>query len=244
MKCPNRGKPQGLKDLKERILTFIACRGAVKASQELSLPEVDALLRESRRRALFVELPSREARFHPAHIPGTGEVIQAVPVKEPWQKRRCRPKIVIILGPTGTGKTDLSLKLAPELDAEIMSADSMQVYRFMDIGTAKPSPEERARVHTTSLTSWIPTSSSTRHALPGRQVRSSGASAPRAGTVLVVGGTGLYIRALTGGLIDGPSPDRELRRSPEGGTEEIRCGPSPRKAEGTGRDGRETDRRE
>jgi tRNA dimethylallyltransferase len=123
-----------------------------------------------------------------------------------------RPKIVIILGPTGTGKTDLSLTLAPEIGAEIISADSMQVYRFMDIGTAKPSPEERKRV---------------RHHLidvvdPDENFNAS-LFAEKAGAVirrlyregraaLVVGGTGLYIRALTGGLIGGPSPDREIRR--------------------------------
>jgi tRNA dimethylallyltransferase len=123
-----------------------------------------------------------------------------------------RPKIVIILGPTGTGKTDLSLKLAPELDAEIISADSMQVYRFMDIGTAKPSPEERARVRH-HLIDIVDPEEDFNAALfaekAGEIIRCLGAEGK---AVLVVGGTGLYIRALTGGLIEGPSPDRELRR--------------------------------
>ncbi len=123
-----------------------------------------------------------------------------------------RPKIVIILGPTGTGKTDLSLKLAPELAAEIISADSMQVYRFMDIGTAKPSPEERARVRH-HLIDIVDPDEEFNAALfaekAGEIIRRLGAEGK---AVLVVGGTGLYIRALTGGLIEGPSPDRELRR--------------------------------
>jgi tRNA dimethylallyltransferase len=123
-----------------------------------------------------------------------------------------RPKIVIILGPTGTGKTDLSLKLAPELNAEIISADSMQVYRFMDIGTAKPSPGERARVRHHLIDIVDPDEDFNAARFAGK----AGEIIRRLGTegraVLVVGGTGLYIRALTGGLIDGPSPDRELRR--------------------------------
>lgn len=55
-------------------------------------------------------------------------------------------KILVLVGPTAVGKTELSLRLAEELQAEIISADSMQVYRGMDIGTAKPSTEERSRV--------------------------------------------------------------------------------------------------
>ncbi|HOD34385.1 MAG TPA: tRNA (adenosine(37)-N6)-dimethylallyltransferase MiaA [Syntrophales bacterium] len=123
-----------------------------------------------------------------------------------------RPKIVIILGATGTGKTDLSLKLAPRLGAEIISADSMQVYRFMDIGTAKPSPEERARVrhHLIDIADPDEQFNASRFAAEAGGVIRRLSAAGR--TVLVVGGTGLYIRALTGGLIEGPGPDREFRR--------------------------------
>jgi len=127
-------------------------------------------------------------------------------------EKTLRPKIVIILGPTGTGKTDLSLKLAPELDAEIISADSMQVYRFMDIGTAKPSPEERSRVrhHLVDIADPDEDFNAARFAEKAGEIIRRLNAEGRA--VLVVGGTGLYIRALTGGLIEGPSPDRELRR--------------------------------
>jgi len=54
--------------------------------------------------------------------------------------------VIAIIGPTAVGKTDLSLALARQIDAEIISVDSMQVYRHMDIGTAKPRPEERAGI--------------------------------------------------------------------------------------------------
>jgi tRNA dimethylallyltransferase len=57
-----------------------------------------------------------------------------------------KPKIVLIVGPTGAGKTQLALEIAQKIDAKIVAADSMQIYRYMDIGTAKPTPQERALV--------------------------------------------------------------------------------------------------
>jgi tRNA dimethylallyltransferase len=57
-----------------------------------------------------------------------------------------RPRVVILLGPTGVGKSKLVLELAEAFGGEILSADSMQVYRYMDIGTAKPTPEDQKRV--------------------------------------------------------------------------------------------------
>lgn len=132
-----------------------------------------------------------------------------------------RPKIVIILGPTGTGKTDLSLTLAPELNAEIISADSMQVYRFMDIGTAKPSPEERKRVRH-HLIDVVNPDEDFNAALFAEKAGAVIERLHREGrAVLVVGGTGLYIRALTGGLIEGPGPDRELRSRLRGELEKF-----------------------
>ncbi|MBU4371602.1 MAG: tRNA (adenosine(37)-N6)-dimethylallyltransferase MiaA, partial [Proteobacteria bacterium] len=57
-----------------------------------------------------------------------------------------KPRLICILGPTGVGKTAMALELADRWGGEIVSADSMQVYRHMDIGTAKPTPEERRRI--------------------------------------------------------------------------------------------------
>jgi tRNA dimethylallyltransferase len=59
---------------------------------------------------------------------------------------RGRPRIVVLLGPTGVGKSKLAIELAEDFKGEIISADSMQVYRYMDIGTAKPTIDERRRV--------------------------------------------------------------------------------------------------
>lgn len=133
-------------------------------------------------------------------------------MKKAVAARTPRPKIVIILGATGTGKTDLSLRLAPRLDAEIISADSMQVYRFMDIGTAKPSAGERARVrhHLIDIVDPDEQFNAARFSAEAAKIIRRLSAEGRA--VLVVGGTGLYIRALTGGLIEGPGPDREFRR--------------------------------
>ena len=119
--------------------------------------------------------------------------------------------ILIIAGPTAVGKTDASLLLAQELGAEIVSADSMQIYRGMDIGTAKPTKEQRRLVYHHMLDIADPAQPysvgdylrDARAALDG--IISSG------GVPIVVGGTGLYIRALTRGLFHGPPADVELR---------------------------------
>ncbi len=119
--------------------------------------------------------------------------------------------ILIIAGPTAVGKTDVSILLAQELNAEIVSADSMQVYRGMDIGTAKPTLEQRKLVYHHMIDIVAPDQlysvgdylRDARSAIDG--ILSSG------GTPIVVGGTGLYIRALMKGLFHGPPADIELR---------------------------------
>jgi tRNA dimethylallyltransferase len=119
--------------------------------------------------------------------------------------------ILIIAGPTAVGKTDTSILLAQELSAEIVSADSMQIYRGMDIGTAKPTREQRRIVYHHMIDIVEPHQPysvgdylrDARAAIDG--IISSG------GTPIVVGGTGLYIRALTRGLFHGPPADLDLR---------------------------------
>lgn len=123
-----------------------------------------------------------------------------------------KPRVICIVGPTGVGKTAMALELADRWGGEIVSADSMQVYRHMDIGTAKPTPEERRRIphHLLDVVDPDETFDASRYydlaraviALLHRQKR----------PVFIVGGTGLYIRALLGGLIDGPGANEVLRR--------------------------------
>jgi tRNA dimethylallyltransferase len=123
-----------------------------------------------------------------------------------------KPRLICIVGPTGVGKTGMALELAGRWCGEIVSADSMQVYRYMDIGTAKPTPEERARIpyHLLDVVDPDEPFDASRyielaHGAIGRLQR-------QGKPVFIVGGTGLYIRVLLGGLIDGPGADAVLRR--------------------------------
>jgi len=121
------------------------------------------------------------------------------------------PPLVVVLGPTASGKTRLSLPLAEALASEIVSADSVQIHRRLDIGSAKPSAAERARVPHHGLDVLEPTEPS--HA--GRWLEAVTPAIARlhaAGRVpLVVGGTGLYARALLLGLSAVPEVDAALR---------------------------------
>ncbi|MEI7672582.1 MAG: tRNA (adenosine(37)-N6)-dimethylallyltransferase MiaA [Deltaproteobacteria bacterium] len=123
------------------------------------------------------------------------------------------PRLICILGPTGVGKTAMALELADRWGGEIVSTDSMQVYRQMDIGTAKPTPEERRRVPHHLLDVVNPDEPFD----VSQYIRlANGIIADlqrKEKPVFIVGGTGLYVRALLGGLIDGPGADEELRRT-------------------------------
>jgi tRNA dimethylallyltransferase len=126
-----------------------------------------------------------------------------------------KPKIVIVLGPTAVGKTELALAVAPKVNAEIVNADSQQVYRYLDIGTGKPSKPERERVrhHLIDVVNPDEDFNAARY----RQLAAASIDEihKRGAKVLVSGGTGLYLKALTGGLFSGPSQDTELRANLE-----------------------------
>jgi tRNA dimethylallyltransferase len=123
-----------------------------------------------------------------------------------------RPRLVVLCGPTASGKTGLALDLAGHFPLEVISADSRQVYRGMDIGTAKPTPAEQARVPHHLLDVVDPDEEFSASDYRDRARRAVLAVAGRGRLPLVVGGTGLYIRALTAGLIQAPGPAPELRR--------------------------------
>jgi tRNA dimethylallyltransferase len=119
--------------------------------------------------------------------------------------------LVIILGPTASGKTSLSLELAERFHGEIVSCDSVAVYRGMDLGSAKPSAEERARAPHHMLDVALPD-------VPysagdySRDARAAIAAIVARGHLpIVTGGTGLYLRALLEGLFDGPKRSEPLR---------------------------------
>ncbi|MGD0788772.1 MAG: tRNA (adenosine(37)-N6)-dimethylallyltransferase MiaA [Terracidiphilus sp.] len=121
------------------------------------------------------------------------------------------PLAVLLLGPTGSGKTALSLALAERFGGEIVSCDSVAVYRGMDLGTAKPTTEERARLPHHLIDVAEPDQPFTAGEYY-RQARAALREIAGSGRLpIVTGGTGLYLRALTEGLFAGPERQAELR---------------------------------
>jgi len=125
-------------------------------------------------------------------------------------------RIIAIIGPTATGKSALAIELALALNGEIVSADSRQVYRYMDIGTAKPSREDRAKVPHHLIDIINPDDTFTLATYQELAFQATADIQRRGKPALLVGGSGLYIRAVTGGLsIPKVAPDPELRRNLE-----------------------------
>jgi tRNA dimethylallyltransferase len=122
-----------------------------------------------------------------------------------------RPRVVILLGPTGMGKSGLLIEIAEALGGEIISADSMQVYRYMDIGTAKPTPEEQKKVrhHLIDLVTPDQPFHAGLYRAFGRKAIDQLDKGGK--PIWVVGGTGLYIKALTQGLFPSPKIDPVVR---------------------------------
>ena len=121
------------------------------------------------------------------------------------------PQVLVVTGPTATGKTSIGIKLAKKLNGEIISADSRQVYKLMDIGTAKPSLEERKEIPHHLIDICFPD-----------QTYSAGLFAKDANNLIeqilnrgkmpiIVGGTGLYLRALIQSIFSGPGADQKTR---------------------------------
>ncbi|MEI7590419.1 MAG: tRNA (adenosine(37)-N6)-dimethylallyltransferase MiaA [Deltaproteobacteria bacterium] len=123
------------------------------------------------------------------------------------------PPLIVVAGATAVGKTDMAIKIALRFDGEIVSADSMQVYRHLNIGTAKPSPQQLSLVPH-HLIDCINLNEEFNAAIYVQKAQAIIADiAKRGKTIVVVGGTGLYIRALLGGLISAPAGNSELRDS-------------------------------
>jgi tRNA dimethylallyltransferase len=121
------------------------------------------------------------------------------------------PLLVVILGPTASGKTALSIALAARFNGEIVNCDSVAMYREFEIGTAKPTAAERARAphHLFDVVDPAQEMTAGEYARWSRQVLAEIKSRNR--IPIVVGGTGLYLRALLEGLFPGPQRSEELR---------------------------------
>jgi tRNA dimethylallyltransferase len=123
-----------------------------------------------------------------------------------------RPRVAVLVGPTAVGKTGVALKLAQEIGAEIVNADSLQVYRELDLGTAKPTPADLALVphHLVDVADPPEPYDASRYSHEARAVL---ADLHARGVIpLVVGGTGLYLKALLSGLFIEGVPDPRIRR--------------------------------
>ena len=124
-----------------------------------------------------------------------------------------KPKLFVILGPTASGKSKLGMDIAESLRSEIVSADSLQVYRHLDIGTAKPTPEERRAVrhHLIDIIDPDEEFNAGRYRESARPVieglHGSGKN------IIVLGGTYLYIKVLLSGLIEDLPADSKIRNS-------------------------------
>jgi len=121
------------------------------------------------------------------------------------------PRLVVIVGPTGAGKTRLAMQLAEHTGGEVVSADSQQVYAGMDIGTGKVTVEDRARVPHHVLDVVRPDEEMTAQRFVELADRAIVELAARGKPAIVCGGTGLYVRALLLGLFAGPPASPELR---------------------------------
>ncbi len=120
--------------------------------------------------------------------------------------------VLVLIGPTAIGKTDLSLSLAEQFKCEIISVDSMQVYRFMDVGTAKATKEERRRVphHLIDIVNPDENYDAARFV---KDARSAIIDIHGRGKIpLLTGGTGLYLKALFEGIFSGVDADPQIRK--------------------------------
>lgn len=126
--------------------------------------------------------------------------------------KNTKPNVVVICGPTATGKTSTAIELAETVSGEIVGADSMQVYRYMDIGTAKPTADEQACVphHMIDIVDPDEHFDARKYAEMAHEIIME--LFTRGITPLVVGGTGLYIKALVHGLFEADPADHNIRR--------------------------------
>ncbi len=120
-------------------------------------------------------------------------------------------QVIVIVGPTSSGKTALSIKIAEKLKSEIISADSRQIYKFLDIGTAKPSEEELKKAKHHFISTLNPDKNFNVSEFEIESIKIISRMHSQQKIPLVVGGSGLYIKALVDGIFNTVDVDEELR---------------------------------
>ncbi len=120
--------------------------------------------------------------------------------------------VIFIVGPTGVGKTAVSIDLAKQLKSEIVSADSMQIYRGMDIGTAKVTSQEMSGIQHHLVNICDVNEEFTAQDFCNRAFDALDLIFKRSSVAIVVGGTGLYVKAMIEGLAEQPSSDERIRK--------------------------------
>jgi tRNA dimethylallyltransferase len=160
--------------------------------------------------AAAIQLVESERRGGFAHVPGGSR--WAADSRERWLTVTRDPLLVVVVGPTGSGKTRLALALAQRFHGEIINCDSVAMYREFEIGTAKPTTAERKLVPHHLLDFVEPTGLMTAGEY-ARLARGILAGLKRRGRLpIVAGGSGLYLRALVDGLFPGPQRSKQLRQ--------------------------------
>ena len=122
-----------------------------------------------------------------------------------------KERLVFLVGPTAIGKTGISIELAGLINGEIVSCDSMQVYKGMDIGTSKPAKDLLARIPHHMIDIIEPSDEFSVAQFRRMAVKAIEDIIARGKTPLVVGGSGLYVKVLIDGIFEAPSTDREFR---------------------------------
>lgn len=111
-----------------------------------------------------------------------------------------KPKVIVIVGPTASGKTSLSIELAKQIHGEIVSCDSMQIYKDMNIGSAKPTKEEMQGIKHYLIDEVLPTERFSVAEYKKRAELAINEILKKGKTPIVVGGTGLYVNSLIYGI--------------------------------------------
>ena len=142
---------------------------------------------------------------------GVVELVRIGIARSGASEEAIQPLVMLLLGPTGSGKTALSLALGERFGGEIVSCDSVAVYRGMDVGSAKPTRDERARLPHHLIDVANPDEPFTAGAYSRAARAALREIAARGRLPIVTGGTGLYLRALTEGLFAGPARQDDLR---------------------------------